>query len=61
MFSWEEKHTLNKFLKWCEYLGYMKSKILSRTLNVENPNRETLESVSEEIYKSKVTTYYVVR
>ena len=61
VFMGGEKHTLNKFLKRCEYLGNMRSKILSRTLNVENPNRETLESVSEEIYKSKVTTYYVVR
>ena len=56
-----EKHTLNQFIKRCEFLRNFQSKVLSRTLHVENPNQKALEGISAEIYKSKVTSYVIQR
>jgi|TARA_B100001750_G_scaffold127075_1_gene100801 hypothetical protein len=56
-----EKHTLNQFIKRCEYLRNLQHKVLGRTLHVENPNQEALEGISAEIYKSKVTSYVIQR
>ena len=56
-----EKHTLNQFIKRCEFLRNLQNKVLSRTLHVENPNQKALEGISAEIYKSKATSYVIQR
>ena len=56
-----EKHTLNQFKKRCEFLRNSQSKLLSRTLQVGDPNQSALERISSEIYKSRVTYYAIQR
>ena len=52
-----EKMTLNGFVKRCRLMQDLKSKTLSRILPVDRPNQRALESISYEIWKSRVTIF----
>ena len=49
-----EKLTLNGFLKVCPYLQRRRNLILDRRLNIRNPRRDTLETVSGMLRQSRV-------
>ena len=49
-----ERYTLLGFLKRCDYLRGMSSKILARVLNVRQPKRQSLEKSIETIWESRV-------
>ena len=50
-----ERGTLNGFVKRCRLTQDMESKTLSRLLSVDRPNQKALESISYEVWKSRVT------
>lgn len=49
-----EKLTLNGFLKVCPYLQRRRNLILDRRLNIRDPRRDTLETVSGMLRQSRV-------
>ncbi|MCE2458583.1 MAG: hypothetical protein J4G14_12345 [Dehalococcoidia bacterium] len=50
-----ERGTLNGFVKRCRMMRDLESKTLSRILPVDRPNQKALESISYEVWKSRVT------
>ena len=50
-----ERNTLNGFAKRCRLMQDLKPKTLSRLLSVDRPNQLALQSISREIWKSRVT------
>ena len=52
-----ERGTLNGFVKRCRLMRDLEPKTLSRLLPVDRPNRKALESISYEIWKSRVTFF----
>lgn len=50
-----ERGTLNGFVKRCRLMQDLEPKTLSRILPVDRPNQKALESVSYEVWKSRVT------
>lgn len=51
-----DRHTLQAFLKRCPYLQRLAPKTLPRILPAQDPNRETLEGILTELWKSEVVT-----
>ena len=49
-----ERFTLQGFLKRCDYLSGLSSKILGRILNIREPKHVTLERVMETVWESRV-------
>ena len=52
-----ERGTLNGFVKRCRLMQDLESKTLSRVLSVDRPNQKALESISYEVWKSRVTFF----
>ncbi len=52
-----ERGTLNGFVKRCRLIQDLESKTLSRLLPVDRPNQKALESISYEVWKSRVTLW----
>ena len=52
-----EKVTLNGFVKRCRLMQDLEPKTLSRLLPVDRPNQKALESISYEMWKSRVTFF----
>ena len=52
-----ERGTLNGFVKRCRLMQDLEPKTLSRILPVDRPNQKALESVSYELWKSRVTFF----
>ena len=52
-----EKGTLNGFVKRCRLMQDLEPKTLSRVLSVDRPNQKALESISYEVWKSRVTFF----
>ena len=50
-----ERGTLNGFVKRCRLMQDLEPKTLSRLLSVDRPNQKALESISYEVWKSRVT------
>ena len=50
-----EGGTLNGFVKRCRMMQDLEPKTLSRILPVDRPNQKALESISYEVWKSRVT------
>ncbi len=50
-----ERGTLNGFTKRCRLMQDLEPKTLSRLLPVDRPNQKALESISYEMWKSRVT------
>ena len=49
-----ETHTLQAFLKQCQYLQRLGTPIVERILNVREPNQRALERLSREVWKGWV-------
>ena len=52
-----ERGTLNGFVKRCRLMQDLEPKTLSRLLSVDRPNQKALESISYEVWKSRVTFF----
>ena len=52
-----ERGTLNGFVKRCRLMQDLEPKTLSRILPVDRPNQKALESISYEMWKSRVTFF----
>ena len=52
-----ERVTLNGFVKRCRLMQDLEPKRLSRLLPVDRPNQKALESISYEMWKSRVTFF----
>ena len=52
-----ERGTLNGFVKRCRLMQDLEPKTLSRLLPVDRPNQKALESISYEMWKSRVTFF----
>jgi len=52
-----ERGTLNGFVKRCRLMQDLEPKTLSRILSVDRPNQKALESISYEVWKSRVTFF----
>ena len=52
-----ERGTLNGFVKRCRLMQDLEPKTLSRLLPVDRPNQKALESISYEVWKSRVTFF----
>ncbi len=52
-----ERGTLNGFVKRCRLMQDLAPKTLSRLLPVDRPNQKALESISYEMWKSRVTFF----
>ena len=52
-----ERSTLNGFVKRCRLMRDLEPKTLSRLLPVDRPNQKALESISYEMWKSRVTFF----
>lgn len=52
-----ERGTLNGFVKRCRLMRDLEPKTLSRFLSVDRPNQKALESISYEVWKSRVTFF----
>ena len=52
-----ERGTLDGFVKRCRLMQYLKPRTLSRLLSVDRPNQRALESISYEVWKSRVTFF----
>ena len=50
-----ERGTLNGFVKRCRLMQDLEQKTLSRLLSMDRPNQKALESISYEVWKSRVT------
>ena len=50
--------TINNFLKVCPKIAALKSKILSRRLNIRDPKRDTLEHVGNLLWQSRVYFFH---
>ena len=61
LFLGGEKHTLNGFKKRCGFIEKFDGKVMSRLINVDEPNSEALKLLSGEIYKSRVRVFKTVR
>jgi len=61
LFLGGEKHTLNGFKKRCGFLDNFDGKVMSRLINIDEPNSEALKLLSGEIYKSRVRVFKAVR
>jgi peptide chain release factor subunit 1 len=61
LFLGGEKHTVNGFKKRCGFIEKFNGKIMSRLINVDEPNSEALKSLSNEIYKSRVRVFKTIR
>mgnify|MGYP001428063556 FL=1 len=61
LFLGGEKHTVNGFKKRCGFIGKFDGKVMSRLINIDEPNSEALKSVGDEIYKSRVRVFKTVR
>ncbi len=49
-----ERHTLRAFVQRCPYLQRYEGKTLARILHVDTPNRDALERIAFEVWKSRV-------
>ena len=52
-----ERGTLNGFVKRCRLMQDLEPRTLSRLLPVDRPNQKALESISYEVWKSRVTFF----
>lgn len=52
-----ERHTLAGFRKRCPYLTDLAPRILSRLLQVGQPNQKALDAIATEVWKSQVVTF----
>ncbi len=52
-----ERGTLNGFVKRCRLMQDLEPKTLSRLLSIDRPNQKALESISYEVWKSRVTFF----
>tara|TARA_Y100000996_G_scaffold406661_1_gene383277 strand:- start:4594 stop:5340 length:747 start_codon:yes stop_codon:yes gene_type:complete len=56
-----EKHTLNGFKKRCPFMDRHNHKIMNRILDIDIPNKKTLDIVYRQVYSSKLLTYKIIR
>jgi len=61
LFLGGEKHTVNGFKKRCGFIEKFDGKVMSRLINIDEPNSEALRSLGDEIYKSRVRVFKTVR
>ncbi|MDA1227493.1 MAG: Vms1/Ankzf1 family peptidyl-tRNA hydrolase [Chloroflexi bacterium] len=52
-----EKNTLRDFQQRCRLMQDLGPKVLSRTLQMDRPNHEALQSIAFEVWKSRVLTF----
>ena len=55
-----EKHTLNGFKKRCSVINRHNHKIMNRVLDIDIPNKKTLDVVYRQVYSSKLLTYEMI-
>ena len=61
LFLGGEKHTVNGFKKRCGFIEKFDGKVMSRLINIDEPNSEALRSLGDEIYKSRVRVFKTVQ